>query len=211
MSTAPTSSREPKRERGRARVAALLDAAAAVFVEKGYDGTTMTEIAARAATSIGSLYQFFPSKETIADALLARYGERFAAALQAVAARAHALPVAELADALVDLMLDSKTDRAAALVLVDSLGLAEERRRQLRDAMRQNLTAIVRARAPGMSQHKAEAVAIVTQHMLKIVPALVQEEEKAAQEDAASQRHRLVAEAREAIRLYLQQAASETD
>jgi AcrR family transcriptional regulator len=36
-------------------VAALIAAASAVFLEKGYDAATMTEIAARAGASIGSL------------------------------------------------------------------------------------------------------------------------------------------------------------
>src|ERR1700734_338123 len=81
---------EPKRERGRTRVAAILDAGGAVFAEKGYDAATMTEIAARSNTAIGSLYRFFPTKEVLADALLERYAqqlmERFAALAQAASA-----------------------------------------------------------------------------------------------------------------------------
>src|SRR5260370_32173374 len=73
--------REPQRDRGRLRVAALLKAAAAVFAEKGFDGATMTEVAARASTAIGSLYQFFPNKEALADAVLARFGELMDAGL----------------------------------------------------------------------------------------------------------------------------------
>ena len=38
-------------------------------MEKGYDAATMTEIAARSGTAIGSLYRFFPSKESLSDAL----------------------------------------------------------------------------------------------------------------------------------------------
>ena len=58
-----TLAKEPKRERGKQRVAALMDAGAELFAEKGYEATTMTEIASRAGAAIGSLYQFFPSKE----------------------------------------------------------------------------------------------------------------------------------------------------
>jgi AcrR family transcriptional regulator len=39
-------------------VAALLDAAGSGFADRGFDGATMTEIAARAGASIGLLYQF---------------------------------------------------------------------------------------------------------------------------------------------------------
>src|SRR5271165_141776 len=73
--------RVPQRERGRRRVADLLQAAASLFAEKGYDAVTMTEVAARAGAPIGSLYQFFPSKEALADALLDRIGERLDDAL----------------------------------------------------------------------------------------------------------------------------------
>ena len=73
---------EPKRERGHARVAAIMEAALEVFMEKGFDKTTMTEIAARSNTAIGSLYRFFPTKETLADALLQRYGEQLVSALR---------------------------------------------------------------------------------------------------------------------------------
>src|SRR5580692_10395931 len=93
--------RAPQRERGRLRVAALLEAAAQVFAEKGFDGTTMTEIAARAATAIGSLYQFFPNKEALADAVLARYGELIDGALRRI--EEQALAPAALAGALFDL------------------------------------------------------------------------------------------------------------
>ena len=76
--------KEPKRERGKQRVAALIDAGAELFAEKGYEATTMTEIAQRAGAAIGSLYQFFPSKEALAEALFNRYAERAAASFARV-------------------------------------------------------------------------------------------------------------------------------
>jgi AcrR family transcriptional regulator len=112
--------REPKRERGKQRVAQLLDAAAAVFAENGYDAATMTEIAARANTAIGSMYQFFPNKETLADALLARYAGHLRSGLQLIEERATAMSPEALADALVDHMLDLRCDRASIVALLDA-------------------------------------------------------------------------------------------
>jgi hypothetical protein len=57
----------PLRANGKLRVAAILEAAAAVIGEKGYEGATMAEIAARSATKIGSLYRFFPNQESVAE------------------------------------------------------------------------------------------------------------------------------------------------
>lgn len=65
----------PKQPRGKRRVEAILDAAAEIFAEVGYEPATTIQIAARAATSVGSLYQFFANKEAILRALVARYVE----------------------------------------------------------------------------------------------------------------------------------------
>ena len=53
----------------------MLAAAAEVIAEKGFEATTMAEIAVRGGAQIGSLYHFFPNKEALADALLQRFGE----------------------------------------------------------------------------------------------------------------------------------------
>ncbi|WP_263355448.1 TetR/AcrR family transcriptional regulator [Acidicapsa acidisoli] len=54
-------------------MASLLDAAGSVFGELGYHAATTNAIAAEAKVSPATLYQFFPDKEAIADALVARY------------------------------------------------------------------------------------------------------------------------------------------
>jgi AcrR family transcriptional regulator len=60
----------PQRSNGRLRVTAILDAAATVIAEKGYEAATMAEIADRSGTKIGSLYRFFPNKESLADSIV---------------------------------------------------------------------------------------------------------------------------------------------
>ncbi|HVU12561.1 MAG TPA: TetR/AcrR family transcriptional regulator [Phototrophicaceae bacterium] len=65
--------RTPQQARGQRRVSKILDAAAEVFAEIGYEAATTNAIAIRANTSIGSLYQFFPNKFAILNALAKRY------------------------------------------------------------------------------------------------------------------------------------------
>src|ERR1700678_4190981 len=96
--------RAPKRQRGKQRVAELLGAAAAVFAKKGYEAATMTEIAARAGAPIGSLYQFFPSKEALADTLVQNYIALLTADLEALEARAGNVSTDTLVDALFSLL-----------------------------------------------------------------------------------------------------------
>ncbi len=60
-----------RQKRGLLRVEEILQAAGVLFAERGYDKVTINMIAARAGVSPGSLYQFFPHKEAIAQAFAA--------------------------------------------------------------------------------------------------------------------------------------------
>jgi AcrR family transcriptional regulator len=61
-----------------------VEAAARVFEEQGYVGTTTNHIAERAGVSIGSLYQYFPNKEAILAVLLEQHFDEGVAALEAI-------------------------------------------------------------------------------------------------------------------------------
>ncbi|MDG4796316.1 TetR/AcrR family transcriptional regulator [Micromonospora sp. WMMD1082] len=69
---------QPRRRqaRGERRIAEILDAAAVVFGDVGYEKATTNAIATAAGISPGSLYQFFPNKEAIAQALADRFVEQ---------------------------------------------------------------------------------------------------------------------------------------
>jgi AcrR family transcriptional regulator len=66
MSSLPTS----RQRRKDARPNELLDAALALFVEKGFAATRSEEVAARAGVSKGTLYLYFPSKEELLKAVI---------------------------------------------------------------------------------------------------------------------------------------------
>ena len=68
--------RQPQQKRSQERVEKILDAAAAVFDEVGFEAATTHAIAARADTAVGSLYQFFPDKLAIFNALELRHVDR---------------------------------------------------------------------------------------------------------------------------------------
>ncbi|MGH2878106.1 MAG: TetR/AcrR family transcriptional regulator [Solirubrobacteraceae bacterium] len=63
----------PQQARSEATVEAILQAAAQVFERHGYAAGTTNRIAERAGVSIGSLYQYFPSKDAILLALAHRH------------------------------------------------------------------------------------------------------------------------------------------
>lgn len=187
--------KEPKRERGKQRVAALIDAGAELFAEKGYEATTMTEIAQRAGAAIGSLYQFFPSKEALAEALFNRYAERAAASFARVEELAPGRPARELADLLIDYKLALRTDRDATIALSSSVAGIVERRKPLGDALRGRIASILRAANRALSEDEAAAAAIIVSQVMKIVPAL-----------AATENERplpLIGETRKLLALYI--------
>ena len=55
----------PQQKRSRSKRAQMLAAALALFGEKGYEATSINEIAARAGVAIGSVYQHFRSKRQL--------------------------------------------------------------------------------------------------------------------------------------------------
>lgn len=67
---------EPVQARSTARLAGLLDAAAAVVDELGYERLTTAMVAERADASIGTVYRYFPDRIAVLQALAARNLER---------------------------------------------------------------------------------------------------------------------------------------
>jgi AcrR family transcriptional regulator len=70
--TPGTLRRVPVQGRSVARVQRMLDACATIVDEVGYEGLTTTLLAERAGVAIGSVYQFFPDKLAVVQALAER-------------------------------------------------------------------------------------------------------------------------------------------
>ncbi|GII02219.1 TetR/AcrR family transcriptional regulator [Planobispora takensis] len=69
--------RQPSQRRSARRVERMLDACADLLDEIGYEALSTTRIAERAGVAIGSIYQFFPDKKAITQAVTRRHVERF--------------------------------------------------------------------------------------------------------------------------------------
>lgn len=112
----------------------MLKAAAQVFARRGYAGATTNHIAERAGVSIGSLYEYFPSKDALLVALMEahiREGEAVlarAAAEVAAAPRSLTATIRHLARAMVEL---HARDRNLHRVLFEEAPLP----RQLRELL----------------------------------------------------------------------------
>lgn len=124
----------PQQERSRRTVESVLEGAAQVFAQRGYANTTTNHIAARAGVSIGSLYQYFPSKDAILLALAERHMERsFAAAMTEVGDKRNA-PVLQLLRALVDALVHAhQAEPRLHRVIFEEARLDSSFRRRLDD------------------------------------------------------------------------------
>ncbi|MEZ0089684.1 TetR/AcrR family transcriptional regulator [Streptacidiphilus sp. EB129] len=176
-----------RQARGERRIAELLDAAGAVFAEFGYSATTTNAIAARAGVSPGTLYQYFPNKDAMADAL----AERFAVQL-------HELTQLMLVPGLTELPLDQLLERVleplyrfhvenpACPVLFMGPDVPQrlaDAHAPLHAAMVAEVTALIAALAPQLSAETLNRAAHVTamtfKGLLPLIMAVTPEERPA--------------------------------
>src|SRR3954467_4230018 len=80
-------------ERSRATVAALVEATARILVTEGFDKASTNRIAEVAGVSIGSLYQYFPSKEALVLAVAERHNGEISRVVGGVLAEIETLSV----------------------------------------------------------------------------------------------------------------------
>ncbi|TXH02544.1 MAG: TetR/AcrR family transcriptional regulator [Nevskiaceae bacterium] len=93
--------KKPKQQRSQSLVQSLIDAAAETIAEHGLAAATAARIAERAGVSVGSLYQYFESKEQIHTAVI----EHIATGLRAlVHAQIEQLPQKGIRDFVQDLL-----------------------------------------------------------------------------------------------------------
>ena len=124
--------RVPVQGRSVARVGRMLDACAELVDQVGYDGLTTTLLAERAQVAIGSVYQFFPDKRAIVQALTLRSLEAYLERLAARLATDHLAHWWDAVDAAIDEYIDMHRNTAGFRTLhfgdvVDLYLLDEER------------------------------------------------------------------------------------
>jgi AcrR family transcriptional regulator len=166
--------RGPRQERGERRVAELLDAAEVVIAKTGYEAATMSAIAERAGAAIGSLYQFFPNKASITQALRAEYAKQFDRLCAPLAARARTLNPAALADHLIELAVDFLETHPALPALLEAPASTRVPS-AIRKVLRERFAAMALAQNSGLSKPEAQRMGTVTLEMIKALNRLYME------------------------------------
>ena len=101
MQDLPQPRRVPRQARSRALVDAILEATARVLTERGYVGTNTNLVAERAGVSVGSVYQYFPNKDSLITALHERHAAEMKAAMEEVLESSRARSLHETLAAIV--------------------------------------------------------------------------------------------------------------
>jgi len=152
-------------------MAELLRAAGQVFADVGYENATTNAIAARAGVSPGTLYQFFPNKQAIAEALANAYAAKNQALHESVFELSTAeVPLRDLIDRLVGPFLEFRRDAPGfERLLVGSVVSRElaERIQAIHQQMQQRIAHLIQMRAPHLSAKKIQTAAETSVQIVK--------------------------------------------
>jgi AcrR family transcriptional regulator len=93
--------------RSRATVDALIEATARILVSDGFDKASTNRIAEAAGVSVGSLYQYFPSKEALVAAVIDRHNQDLMKVVRGALAEVAAEPIERAARKLVTAAIEA--------------------------------------------------------------------------------------------------------
>jgi len=105
LQTSPRKS--ASQERSRSTVDALLEATTRVLIKEGYDRASTNRIAEVAGVSIGSLYQYFPSKEALVAAVVDRHTQELSEVTRSALVKMAARPIEVAAREFVSVAIDA--------------------------------------------------------------------------------------------------------
>lgn len=166
--------RVPTQERGRQRVDLILDAAAQVFDDVGYDAATTNTIAERAGVPIGSVYQFFPNKSALFHALAARYRDEVRQLFeQKTGPATERLPLTELVHGTIDAIVHFHRTRPGFRTLIAVARTTPELvagTAELLELFERRMAEHLAARVPGLPPHQRALTAAV---LVRVADALM--------------------------------------
>jgi AcrR family transcriptional regulator len=186
----------PQRSNGRERVALILQTAADVIHERGFQAMTMRDIAQRSGTKIGSLYRFFPTKDLVADALIQDYAESSEIQWQAMIAAAPNATAARLADLFLDAYVEARRKHKALLALLESRSDGSRQREEFRARNLDRIARVLKAHAPYLKTPALKKIAVVMLYHMRAMMSLTIDPEAVNAPGAAE-------ELRTSVRAYL--------
>lgn len=116
MATGALAAFEPRKTPVQARsavtVEAIAEATIQVLLSHGAERLTTTRVAERAGVSVGTLYQYYPNKQSLLFAVLEHHLNKVAERVEAACKSACHKPLAEMTKEMVEAFVDAKMERA---------------------------------------------------------------------------------------------------
>lgn len=100
--------RRPRQERSKATVEAILEAVTRILKADGASAVTTNRVATVAGVSVGTLYQYFSSKEAIFHALHEREFQRLVVRMRAALSATEGANLEVLTDAVIDAIVEAR-------------------------------------------------------------------------------------------------------
>ena len=101
----------PVQTRAAVTVEAISGATIQVLLSQGADRLTTTRVAERAGVSVGTLYQYYPNKESLLFAVLEDHLDKVTAAVETACEQASHKPLSEMIRTVVEAFVDAKMER----------------------------------------------------------------------------------------------------
>ena len=160
----------PRQRRSAETVEAILIAAAHILEKEGFEAATTNRVAVKAGVSIGSLYQYFPNKESLVRALNDRHTREILDLLRKRFVEVREAPLEDSVKAIVQAMVEvHRVNPALHRVLVNIVpsigGLAETR--VVEDAATALLAEFLRARAAELRPLNPNLAAFMLVHAVE--------------------------------------------
>ncbi len=102
----------PVQARSTVTVEAISEATIQVLLSHGVERLTTTRVAERAGVSVGTLYQYYPNKQSLLFAVVENHMNRVAAKVEAACAGACHQPLADMIKEMVEAFVEAKMERA---------------------------------------------------------------------------------------------------
>ncbi|MGY4477734.1 TetR/AcrR family transcriptional regulator [Bradyrhizobium sp. USDA 3364] len=104
--------KQPLQQRSRETVAVILEAAARVLESRGLEGYNTNAVAERGGISVGSVYQYFPNKDALTLALIARFEDALLAKVRDAVAASEGKSLTASLNLIIRAQLEAHAERA---------------------------------------------------------------------------------------------------
>lgn len=117
--------KQPIQQRSSVTVSAIFEATIQVLLRDGYDQFTTTRIAERAGVSVGTLYQYFPNKNTLLCVMLEQHLNHLSGEIQKTCQEQQGQTVRDMMTGLIDCYIDTEIQCVDRIRAFGLLPLAE--------------------------------------------------------------------------------------